>query len=283
MVLSLSCTRDLLLRMFRFFQGIAAVGTVSAAVAYASCFVVRPGECGVLYNRLSGIRDHVYHEGIQLRVPGLEDVKMFDVRLRPRLLNTMTGTKDLQMVNIRLRVLFRPEAEHLPNIYRNLGMDYDERVLPSVTNEILKAVVAEFQAEELIVKREKVSERVRELMREKVKEFHIILDDISLVDIQFGKEFMQAVESKQVAQQEAERFKFVVMENEQRKRAAVIRAEGEAEAAKLISSAIAQAGNGLIELRRIETAKEIASDLAAAPHVQFVPHGGSVLLGLGAK
>ena len=48
---------------------------------------------------------------------------------------------DLQTVNITLRVLFRPVTEHLPRIYTTLGIDYDDRVLPSITNEVLKAVV----------------------------------------------------------------------------------------------------------------------------------------------
>ena len=51
---------------------------------------------------------------------------------------------DLQNVNITLRILFRPIAESLPNIFKNLGVDYDERVLPSVVNEVLKAVVVSY-------------------------------------------------------------------------------------------------------------------------------------------
>ena len=48
---------------------------------------------------------------------------------------------DLQNVNITLRILFRPIADRLPDIFTNLGIDYDERVLPSIVNEVMKAVV----------------------------------------------------------------------------------------------------------------------------------------------
>ena len=68
----------------------------------------------------------------------------------------MTGSKDLQMVSITLRVLSRPDLEHLPRIYQNLGQDYDERVLPSIGNEVLKSIVAQFDAAELITQREVV-------------------------------------------------------------------------------------------------------------------------------
>lgn len=263
--------------MLRFFQYFTAGTALASAAAYSCCFVVHPGECAVIYNRLSGIKEKTLTEGLQFRILGLEEPKLFDVRLRPRVLQTVTGTKDLQMVNVRLRVLFRPEAEKLPEIYRNLGVDYDERVLPSISNEILKAVVAEYQAEELIVKRQQVSERIRDLMAKKVGEFHLILEDLSLMDIHFGKEFMAAVESKQVAQQEAERFKFVVMENEQKKKAAVIQAEGEATAAKLVSTALATFGSGMLELRKIEASKDIAINLTSSPNVHFVPQAGMLL------
>ena len=60
------------------------------------------------------------------------------------------------MVSITLRVLSRPDVEHLPRIYQSLGMDYDERVLPSIGNEVLKSIVAQFDAAELITQREVV-------------------------------------------------------------------------------------------------------------------------------
>lgn len=60
------------------------------------------------------------------------------------------------MVSITLRVLSRPDIEHLPMIYKSLGLDYDERVLPSIGNEVLKSIVAQFDAAELITQREVV-------------------------------------------------------------------------------------------------------------------------------
>ena len=93
---------------------------------------------------------------------------------------------------------------------------------------------------------------------------------------------MRAVEMKQVAHQKAERSKFVVARTEQEKQAAIIRAEGEAQAAKLLSQAIEKAGRGLVEIRKIEAAKEIAQTLANAQNVTYLPgQGGNVLYSLG--
>ena len=91
----------------------------------------------------------------------------------------------------------------------------------------------------------------------------------------FGKEFTRAVEDKQIAQQEAERARFIVEKAEQERQASVIRAEGEAEAADTISKAVAKSGDGLIWIRRIETQKDIAQMMANNPNVTYLPGGGS--------
>ncbi|KAL7005008.1 Prohibitin-1, subunit of the prohibitin complex (Phb1p-Phb2p) [Cystobasidiomycetes sp. EMM_F5] len=173
----------------------------------------------------------------------------------------------------------RPDVNNLATIHRTLGQDYDERVLPSIGNEVLKAIVAQFDAAELITQREIVSSRIREDLLKRAREFNIMLDDVSLTHLTFGKEFTQAVEQKQIAQQEAERAKFVVERSEQERQASVIRAEGEAEAATIISSAINTAGEGLVLLRRIEAAKDIAGTMAKNRNVTYLPSsGGNMLL-----
>ena len=186
------------------------------------------------------------------------------------------------MVNIALRVLSRPEEEKLPLIYQEIGKDFDERVLPSIGNEVLKAVVAHYNADQLLTMREKVSQEIRDALTQRAGNFHLILDDVAITHLTFGKDFTNAVEQKQVALQEAERSKFVVEKAEQEKLVSIINAEGEAEAALTISKALKENGNGLIEVRRIDAAKEIAGTLAKSRNISYLPTGsGGLLLNLG--
>ncbi|KAF2112945.1 band 7 family-domain-containing protein [Lophiotrema nucula] len=248
---------------------------IAFSFAQASIYDVKGGTRAVIFDRLSGVKETVVNEGTHFLVPWLQRSIIFDVRTRPRNISTTTGSKDLQMVTLTLRVLHRPEVKMLPKIYQNLGLDYDERVLPSIGNEVLKAIVAQFDAAELITQREAVSNRIRTDLLKRANEFNISLEDVSITHMTFGKEFTKAVEEKQIAQQEAERARFIVEKAEQERQANVIRAEGEAEAADTISKAVAKSGDGLVLIRRIETQKDIAQMLARNPNVSYLPGGGA--------
>jgi len=78
----------------------------------------------------------VYAEGTHFLIPGIERAIVYDVRARPNIISSDSGSRDLQMVKLGLRVLTKPNATRLPEMYRRLGTDYSERVLPSLIHEV---------------------------------------------------------------------------------------------------------------------------------------------------
>eukprot|EP01098_Paradermamoeba_levis_P002126 TRINITY_DN1252_c0_g1_i1.p1 TRINITY_DN1252_c0_g1~~TRINITY_DN1252_c0_g1_i1.p1 ORF type:complete len:333 (+),score=112.44 TRINITY_DN1252_c0_g1_i1:104-1000(+) len=241
--------------------GLFALGSIAAL--YSSIYTIPAGHRAVIFHKIWGVLPQTVGEGTHIRLPWFEQVNVYNTRVQPREFNSPTGTKDLQMIVVHLRVLSKPKLELLPTIHRQLGTEYREKILPSLVNEVMKNVVAQFNAPQLLTEREQISQLVKKRLQQRARDFYIDLEDVAITDITFSKEYTNAIEAKQIAQQETERARFVVEKARQDKLQTIIQAEGEAASAKLISEAM-QKNPYFIELRRIEAAKHIAHSIASA-------------------
>lgn len=241
-------------------SALLGVSGVSIYALYKSVYFVQGGFRAVKFNCITGLYDKVYGEGANLAIPFIETPVVFDIRNKPIEVPTSSGSRDLQTVNMAVRVLYQPNTANLHHIYRNLGVNYAETVLPSLINEIIRAVIAQFNAADLLMKRPEVSHRIAVMLAERAKRFNIDITDVSITQMSFGKEYTNAVEAKQVAQQMAERAKFRVEQAEQEKQAAILLAQGEAEAATLVGNAVKR-NPAFLELRGLEAARTIAKTL----------------------
>lgn len=232
-------------------------------------FSVEAGHRAIKFNKVKGILPTIYKEGWHIMWPWLEKPIIYDVRTHPQIFKSQTGSKDLQFVDLTVRVLYRPDGANLPALYRFIGRNYDERVLPSIVNEVLRSVIAQYNATQLLTQREQVSFLIRRTLEDRAKKFSIILDDISITHLGFSDEFSKAIEMKQIAQQDAEKAKFVVQQAEQEKKSNIIKAQGEAAAAALYGESLTH-NPAFIELRRIEASKDIADILARSRNRIFL-------------
>ena len=146
-----------------------------------------------MFDRFRGVLPKASLEGTHFLIPFIQNPTIYDLRTRPRSITSVTGTKDLQQVNLTLRLLFRPDVDQLPEIHMTRGPDYDERVLPSIGNEVLKATVAQYEAEQLLTMRAEVSDQVATALRKRAADFGIVLEDVALTHLAFSSEYSKAI------------------------------------------------------------------------------------------
>jgi len=237
------------------------------------------GQAAVEYNRFSGVQPQTYTEGMHYKTPWITRPTIFNIKYEPYNLRTYSGSRDLQMVDMNLRVLTRPIVDQLPAILQDLGQDYREKVLPSIVNEVLKSEVARHDANQLLAHREQISAKIKEDLVRCAQKFGIQVQDVSITHLTFSDQYSLAVEAKQVAQQEAERSRYIVEKAKQECEAIKIKAMGEAEAAQKIGDAMKE-NPGFLQLRRIEAARDIAQVVSKSANTVFLD-ASTLLLNLG--
>lgn len=158
------------------------LGTFAAPyVLYHCMYKVEPGFQAIKFDIFSGVLPQVHKEGYHLLLPFVQRPIIYDCRMKNHVFVSVCGTKDLQIVQLKTRLISRPDIDNLPNLYRLLGMNFEERVLYSIVYEITGAVLSQYNASQLINQRDTISFLIKQKLQEKAKEFFIELDDVALV------------------------------------------------------------------------------------------------------
>lgn len=133
--------------------------------------------------------------------------------------------------------------------------------MAQIIREVSKTVIAQYDAQSLLSQREQVSANVKAALKERLSTFHVLIDEVTITKTSFSKEYEKAIEEKQIAQQTAERMKYIVQKAKQIKQATIIQAEADVESIKLIGKAVKENPAYLI-LQKIEASKNIAKILS---------------------
>lgn len=209
-------------------------------VLISSALVVVPaGSRGVLL-RLGAIQEQVLDEGLHPLLPLLDSVQSISVRLHSQILRSEAACRDLQDVGFELAVNWHLQPERLVEVVRHIGDEAQivSKVITPTLEDGLKQVVAGFSAEQLISERAAVKQALESLIRERLETHQIDLDGIDLLQLEFSERFRQAVEAKQVAEQDARRAAFVVAKARRLAEARIQEAEGEARAQQLLQQGL---------------------------------------------
>jgi len=230
----------------------AGLATVFVFVGVSSFTVISAGHTGVQVT-LGEVNPAPLTEGVHFVNP-ISSIKDVDVRLqKAELKGANAGTKDLQVVHTDIVVNFRLDPLKVPHIYKEYGLNVDEKVLGPGINEAFKSVTGHYTSEELVTKRDLVSAEILQHLVTKMSPFNITVSNISLVNFGFSPEYQKAIEAKVIsvqqtakAQQDLERIKVEAASR-------IAQADGEAKAIAIQAAAIqSNGGENYVKLQWIE-------------------------------
>jgi regulator of protease activity HflC (stomatin/prohibitin superfamily) len=184
----------------------------------------------------------------------ISNVKDVNVQIqRGTMEGAAAGTKDLQQVHTDIVVNYRLSPDKVALIYRDFGLNIVDKVLQPALNEAFKSVTGHYTSEELITKRDEVSQAILQQVRTKVAQFDINIDNVSLVNFGFSKAYQEAIEQKVIATQQKQKAEQDLERIKVEAASRIAQAEGEAKAIAIQASAIqSQGGQAYVQLQWID-------------------------------
>jgi regulator of protease activity HflC (stomatin/prohibitin superfamily) len=228
---------------------VVAVLMIAGGVIRSGITLIPAGYRGVLLQ--FGAVQGVLGEGVHLIMPQINSVVLMEVRTQKEEAQSAAASKDLQTVTTTVAINYHVDETGVGDLYKRVGADYRGRIIDPITQESLKAVTARYTAEELIRLRDKVKNEVQQEMTERLRAYNIIVEPsgVSITNFAFSDEFNKAIEQKQVAQQTAEKQKYILQQAKLEAETAVTKAKGVAESARISAQALQTQGGSRVLAR----------------------------------
>lgn len=219
---------------------VAVVAVLLVALLAMNCFVViEAGHTGVVMT-FGAVEDTVLSEGLHFKAPFVQNVVQMNNRTQKTETQGTASSKDLQIVSYVVAVNYHVNDSSSASLYQNVGMDYGSVIIVPAIQESIKAVAAQFTAEELITKRQTVGDQIKVALSDKIGAYGITVEIFNIVNFDFSEEFNNAVEAKQTAQQNALKAEQDLARIEVEAKQQITQAEAEAQSIKLIQEALAK-------------------------------------------
>lgn len=228
----------------------AVSGLIILVLLFNIFGTVKTGQLGIKL-RFGAVTGKVLSPGVYMKLPFVEKVVRMDVQTQKEQADANSASKDLQTVSATVAINYAIDPTRIVGLYSTLGKTFKGTVIDPAIQEAVKSTTANFTAEELITKREEVSQDITNILREKLSPLGISVSTISIVNFDFSKSFNQSIEAKVTAEQDALAAKNKLEQIKYEKEQAIVSAQGRAEALRIESNAIS--GNPkVVELRAIE-------------------------------
>ncbi len=225
---------------------------ILAFLAMQSYTIIQAGYRGVVL-QLGAVRPVALDEGLHFRIPFVQTVIPMEVRVQKSETSQTAASHDLQNVSTTIAVNYHLDGNNVNKLYQQVGLEYATRIVDPAIAESLKAVTAQYSAEELVSKRSEVSAKVKDVLKQKLAVYNIILDEINIREFKFSDEYNRAIEAKQVAEQQALKSKLDLERIKIEKEQEITKAQAQAEALRLQKQEVTPE---LIQLRQIEAQLE---------------------------
>lgn len=201
---------------------------------------VGAGERGVVFNNISGVEPRILGEGTHFRIPFVESVIVIPVKTLATNFEENAGTQDSQSIDVKVTVNWHLDPAQVNKVYQQIGNQdaVESTVLRNNTQDSVKASVSKYQALDIQKNRDTVATRAQDLLQKKVTRYHVIIDNLSLTNVNFSSDFNAAVEQAQVAQQKAKQAEYDVQRVKNEAQSAIAQAQGQAEAQKEVQQSL---------------------------------------------
>ncbi|MBW4670832.1 MAG: prohibitin family protein [Cyanomargarita calcarea GSE-NOS-MK-12-04C] len=216
------------------FYAVGGIVFLLMAILFRPFAIVNAGDRGVVMH-FGKIQNQVLDEGIHPIMPIFTSVKSLSVRVQQNTFNADAASRDLQKITTELAVNWHIDPIKVNRVFQQVGDNQQiiTGIITPAVSEVLKASVSKQTAEEVITKRTELKQEIDNNLKKRLATYGVIVDDVSLVNFAFSPEFGKAIESKQIAEQEAKQAEFIAQKATQEAQAEVNRAKGQAEAQRL--------------------------------------------------
>jgi regulator of protease activity HflC (stomatin/prohibitin superfamily) len=247
---------------------VVVAGVVSLIMLFASATTVSTGHRGIV-THFGKVQAEILDEGFHWVMPFITSVYEMPIQIQKDPIETSAASKDMQTIRGHIAVNWQIEAGMVSDIYQRIGtlsVVVDNIMVPAV-NEVFKAITAKYSAENILTQRAELKVLLDKELGERLGKYNIHLLDASIQDINFSEEFNNAIEAKQIAEQNAQKAKYDTDRAKQEAEAEVNKAKGKAEAMRLMSQTVSPK---ILQQQAIEKWNGVLPQIMGTGAVPFV-------------